>query len=51
MNAYRAEGEDSNFEYHLSRVLAKFTKVISAEKAEILAGLLGSDEEESEDAA
>lgn len=47
MSAYQA----NDFEYHLNRVLSKFTMVISAEKAEILAALLGSDENDPGKAA
>jgi hypothetical protein len=37
--------------YHLNRVMSKFTMVISAEKAELLAGLLGSDSDDQQDVA
>jgi hypothetical protein len=37
--------------FHLDRVVSKFKAVISAENAELLAGLLGSDEEATGNAA
>jgi hypothetical protein len=37
--------------YHLERVFRKFNTVISAENAEMLAGLLGSDSGEDRDVA
>ncbi len=37
--------------YHLNRVTSKFKMVISAEKAELLAGLLGSDSNDQQDVA
>jgi hypothetical protein len=43
VNAYRRKDQDALRAYHLDRVTSKFKMVISAEKAELLAGLLGSD--------
>jgi hypothetical protein len=43
VNAYRKEGKDALRAWHLERVTSRFTKVISTENAELLAGLLGSD--------
>jgi hypothetical protein len=37
--------------HHLDRVVSKFKTVISADNAELLAGLLGSDEEAVDGAA
>jgi hypothetical protein len=51
VNAYKAEDPNALRAYHLDRVVAKFNMVISAENAEILAGLLGSDEEATGTAA
>jgi hypothetical protein len=45
VNAYKANDLNALRAYHLDRVVAKFNIVISAENAELLAGLLGSDEE------
>ena len=50
MNAYKAK-QDALFAYHLDRVTSKFKMVISAENAELLAGLLGSDREDEQGAA
>jgi hypothetical protein len=42
---------DAERAYHLERVFSKFNTVISAEKAELLAGLLGDDNEGQQDVA
>jgi hypothetical protein len=39
------------YKYHLDRVTSKFKLVISAENAELLAALLGSDNDEDQDVA
>jgi hypothetical protein len=44
-DAYRANDPEALRAFHLDRVVNKFKAVISAENAELLAGLLGSDEE------
>jgi hypothetical protein len=52
VNAYRQKAkQDALRAYHLDRVTAKFTMVISAENAEILAGLLGSGGDGGEEGA
>jgi hypothetical protein len=52
VNAYRRQADqDALRAYHLDRVTGKFKMVISAENAELLAGLLGSDGEEQQGAA
>jgi hypothetical protein len=51
MRAYKASDPDALRAYHLDRVFSKFNTVISAENAEILAGLLGIDEEATGNAA
>jgi len=43
--------QDALRAYHLDRVTSKFKMVISAENAEVLAGLLGSDSGDEEGAA
>ncbi len=45
MNAYTAADEDALRACHLTRVVSKFRTVISAENAELLAGMLSSDED------
>jgi hypothetical protein len=47
----RESGQDAHFAFHLDRVVSKFKTTISAENAELLAGLLGSDEEDHGNAA
>jgi hypothetical protein len=52
VKAYRlAKNPDTLRAYHLDRVTRKFNSVISAENAELLAGLLGSDSGEGQDVA
>jgi hypothetical protein len=52
VSAYRSKADQfAQRAYHLNRVMSKFTMVISAEKAELLAGLLGSDCEDQQDVA
>ena len=51
MNAYRRKDQDALRAYHLERVVSKFRMVISAENAELLAGLLGDDEARQQDVA
>ncbi len=51
MNAYRRKDQDALRAYHLERVASKFKMVISAENAELLAGLLGDDEARQQDVA
>jgi hypothetical protein len=51
VSAYKGTDRDALRAYHLDRVVSKFKMVISAENAELLAGLLGSDEEAVDSAA
>lgn len=51
MKAYRRKDQDALRAYHLDRVTRKFQMVISAENAELLAGLLGDDEARQQDVA
>jgi hypothetical protein len=52
VSAYRRiTDKDALRAYHLNRVMSKFKMVISAEKAELLAGLLGSDCDDQQDVA
>jgi hypothetical protein len=51
VSAYKANDPRALRAYHLNRVVAKFNMVISADNAEVLAGLLGSDEEATGSAA
>jgi hypothetical protein len=51
VNAYKGTDQDALRAYHLDRVVSKFKAVISAENAELLAALLGSDEDEEGSAA
>lgn len=52
MSAYRSKADqDALRAYHLDRVTRKFTMVISAENAELLAGLLGDGEARQQDVA
>jgi hypothetical protein len=51
VNAYRRKDQDALRAYHLERVVSKFRMVISAENAELLAGLLGDDEARQQDVA
>jgi len=49
VSAYRRiTDQDALRAYHLDRVTSKFKMVISAEKAELLAGLLADDSDEQE---
>jgi hypothetical protein len=50
-DAYKRKDQDALRAYHLERVFRKFNKVISAENAELLAGLLDSDSGEDRDVA
>jgi len=50
VNAYKAK-QDALRAYHLDRVTSRFKMLISAENAELLAGLLGSDSGDEEGAA
>jgi hypothetical protein len=43
--------QDALRAYHLDRVVSKFKTIISAERAELLAALLGSDEDNHGNAA
>jgi hypothetical protein len=51
VNAYKATDHDALRAYHLDRVVSKFKMVISAENAELLAGLLGSETGQERDVA
>lgn len=51
MNAYRRKDHDALRAHHLERVVSKFKMVISAENAELLAGLLGDDDARQQDVA
>jgi hypothetical protein len=51
VRAYREIGQDAHYAYHLDRVVSKFKTTISAENAELLAALLGSDEDNHGNAA
>ena len=51
MSAYKETDRDALRAYHLDRVVSKFKMVISAENAELLAALLGSDESDQGNAA
>lgn len=51
MRVNREIGQDALFAFHLDRVVRKFNMTISAENAELLAALLGSDEEDHGSAA
>ena len=51
MSAYRQKERDALYAYHLIRVTGKFKMVISAENAELLAGLLAGDGGERRDVA
>jgi hypothetical protein len=52
VSAYRSKADqDAQRAYHLNRVMNTFKMVISAEKAELLAGLLGSDGDDQQDVA
>jgi len=51
VNAYRRKDLDALRAYHLERVVSKFKKVISAENAELLAELLGENDQEQHDVA
>jgi len=51
VSAYKETDRDALRAYHLDRVVSKFKMVISAENAELLAALLGSDEGDQGNAA
>jgi hypothetical protein len=51
VRAYKGTDQDALFAYHLDRVVSKFKMIISAENAELLAALLGSDEDDQGNAA
>lgn len=52
MSAYRSKADqDALRAYHLDRVVSKFKMVISAENAELLAGLLGDEDARQQDVA
>lgn len=51
MNAYRLANQEALCAFHLDRVTSKFRMVISAENAELLAGLLAGDGDERQDVA
>jgi len=51
VKAYKLENQEALRAYHLDRVVGKFKMVISAENAELLAGLLGDDGGEQQDVA
>jgi len=47
VNAYRRKEQDADYAFHLDRVTSKFRMVISAENADVLAGLLAGDGDEA----
>jgi hypothetical protein len=51
VKAYKANGQDALRAYHLNRVVSKFKMVISADNAELLAGLLADDSDSGQDVA
>jgi hypothetical protein len=51
VDAYRLADQDALRTFHLDRVTSKFKMVISAENAELLAGLLAGDGDEWQDVA
>jgi hypothetical protein len=51
VNAYKANGQGALRAYHLDRVVSKFKMVISADNAELLAGLLADDSDSEQDVA
>jgi hypothetical protein len=51
VKAYRRKDQDALRAYHLDRVTSKFKMVISAENAELLAGLLDDDDAGRQDVA
>jgi hypothetical protein len=51
VSAYKGTDQDALRAYHLDRVVSKFKMIISAENAELLAALLGSDENDQGNAA
>jgi hypothetical protein len=51
VRAYKGTDQDALFAYQLDRVVSKFKMIISAENAELLAALLGSDEDDQGNAA
>ena len=51
MSAYKAHDRDALRAYHLNRVVERFKTAISAENAELLAGLLDGAEEATGNAA
>jgi hypothetical protein len=46
VRAYKGTDQDALRAYHLDRVVSKFKAVISAENAELLAELLGNEDDE-----
>lgn len=51
MRPNKETDQDALRAYHLDRVVSKFKMTISAENAELLAALLGSDEDDYGNAA
>jgi hypothetical protein len=51
VSAYKGTDQEALRAYHLDRVVSKFTMIISAENAELLAALLGSGEDDQGNAA
>jgi hypothetical protein len=51
VRAYKETDQETLRAFHLDRVVSKFKMVISAENAELLAALLGSDEDDQGNAA
>jgi hypothetical protein len=51
VSSYKETDQEALRAYHLDRVVSKFTMIISAENAELLAALLGSDEDNHGNAA
>ncbi len=52
MSAYRRHTERNALRaFHLERVTSKFTRAISAENAELLAGLLADERDDQQDVA
>ena len=51
MSAYKETDREALRAFHLDRVVGKFTMIISAENAELLDALLGSDEDDQGNAA
>jgi hypothetical protein len=51
VKAYRRKDQDALRAYYLDRVVSKFKMVISADNAELLAGLLEEDDAGRQDVA